>query len=229
LLVDTYDTIEGTRKAVEVATELRQNGHNLRAIRLDSGDLLDLSRRARALLDGAGFRDVRVFASGGLDEYKVDELLRAGAPIDGFGVGTKVGVSADAPLTDCAYKLVQYAGQPVLKLSPKKQTLPGPKQVYRRCGPDGRYLTDVIARADGAAPDGTEPLLRLVMAGGKRVEPAEPLPAARERFRQEFAALPESCKALRSPEAYEVRVSEPLEALWRQVVETTKRREGVGS
>jgi nicotinate phosphoribosyltransferase len=210
-----------------VAAELRQHGHELRAVRLDSGDLLDLSARARRLADEAGFPGVQVFASGGLDEYEVDELLRAGAPIDGFGVGTRVGVSADAPLTDCAYKLVEYDGRPVLKLSPRKQTLPGPKQVYRRRDAAGQYLGDVIAAAGEPPPAGAEPLLAPVMAGGERLGPPEPLAAAREQFRREFAALPERHKALRSPERYEVRVSEHLEELTRRVVEETKRREGI--
>jgi nicotinate phosphoribosyltransferase len=228
LLVDTYDTVAGVRKAAAVAAELRRQGHELRAVRLDSGDLRGLSVQARRILDEAGLPGVKVFASGGLDEYEVDELLRAGAPIDGFGVGTRVGVSADAPLTDCAYKLVQYAGRPVLKLSPKKQTLPGPKQVYRYRGAAGQYDYDVIAGADEPAPLGAEPMLTPVMARGKRLQPAEPLATARERFRREFAALPDGHKALRSPARYEVRVSSRLEALTRHVVEETKRRE-VGS
>src|SRR6516162_8805652 len=109
--------------------------------------MLDLSRKARAILDEAGLPEVQIFASGGLDEFEVDEFVRAAAPIDAFGVGTKVGVSADAPWTDCAYKLVEYAGRPVLKLSTKKQTLPGPKQVYRYRGTEGRYLRDIITQA----------------------------------------------------------------------------------
>ena len=117
-LVDTYDTLEGVRKAIPLATDMKRRGHPLRAVRIDSGDLLDLSTRARKILDEAGLQDVQIFASGGLDDFAVDELLRTGAPIGGFGVGTKVGVSADAPWTDCAYKLVEYRGRPTLKLSP---------------------------------------------------------------------------------------------------------------
>jgi nicotinate phosphoribosyltransferase len=227
LLVDTYDTVEGTRKALAVAADLRRHGHELRAVRLDSGDLFDLSVKARRLADEAGFPNVQVFASGGLDEYEVDELLCAGAPIDGFGVGTKAGVSADAPLADCAYKLVEYDGRPVLKLSPRKQTLPGPKQVYRRRDAAGQCLGDVIASAGEPPPEGAEPLLAPVMVGGERFGRPEPLAAARERFRREFAALPERHKALRSPERYGVQVSEHLEGLTRRVVEETKRREGI--
>ncbi|MGH2544328.1 MAG: nicotinate phosphoribosyltransferase, partial [Ardenticatenaceae bacterium] len=146
LLVDTYDTLEGVRKAIDVAREMEGRGHRLRAVRLDSGDLLDLSLKTREMLDAAGLHDVQVFASGGLDEFQVDELLSAGAAIDGFGVGTLVGVSADAPWTDCAYKLVEYDGRPVLKLSSGKQTLPGPKQVHRFRDSQGCYERDVISR-----------------------------------------------------------------------------------
>jgi len=227
LLVDTYDTLEGTRKAALVAREMREQGHPLRAIRLDSGDMLDLSRKARVILDEAGLQEVQIFASGGLDEFEVEELLRAGAPIDAFGVGTKVGVSADAPWTDCAYKLVEYAGRPVLKLSTKKQTLPGPKQVFRLRDSGGTYLRDVIARAEERSEDG-EPLLVKVMEGGSPVTPDPTLEELRQRFRREFACLPQRHKALRTPELYDVRISKELEQLRQRVVRETKARE-IGS
>ncbi len=222
-LVDTYDTVEGTRKAAAVAREMRERGHRLRAIRLDSGDMLDLSRRARAVLDAAGLPEVRIFASGGLDEFAVDDLLRAGAPIDAFGIGTKVGVSADAPWTDCVYKLVEYAGRPVLKLSTHKETLPGPKQVFRHRDPRGICRRDEIARADEASSG--EPLLGEVMTDGRRRAPAPPLEQLRERFRREFALLPERHKLLRSPEIYPVQVSDALERLRQTVVRETTARE----
>ncbi|MCI0456718.1 MAG: nicotinate phosphoribosyltransferase [Gemmataceae bacterium] len=218
LLVDTYDTLAGTRKAVAVARELREQGHRLQALRLDSGDLAVLAREARALLDGAGFPEVRLFASGGLDEYEVEALVRSAAPIDGFGVGTKVGVSADAPLADCAYKLVAYDGRPVLKLSPGKQTLPGPKQVYRFRDDQGSWVRDMIARADEPAPGGGAPLLVEVMRGGKRLRPDPALAELRRAFREQFARLPERHKALRSPTAYEVGLSPELERLRDDVV-----------
>jgi nicotinate phosphoribosyltransferase len=223
-LVDTYDTLEGTKKAVVVAQEMRQRGHGLRAIRLDSGDLLDLSRKARALLDRAGLPEVQIFASGGLDEFEVDELVRAGAPIDAFGVGTKVGVSADAPWTDCAYKLVEYAGRPVLKLSTKKQTLPGPKQVFRHRDSKGAFLRDVIGCAR-ESPEGAETLLVEVMRAGARLRPDPSLEELRERFRREFVSLPERHKALESPETYNVGISQELEELQRRIVAETKKRE----
>jgi nicotinate phosphoribosyltransferase len=223
-LVDTYDTIEGTKKAVAVAKEMRSQGHQLQAIRLDSGDMLDLSRKARAILDEAGLPEAQIFASGGLDEFEVDELLRAGAPIDAFGVGTKIGVSADAPWTDCAYKLVEYAGRPVLKLSTKKQTLPGPKQVFRYRDSGTTYRHDVIAQAEEPSNDG-EPLLVKVMEGGKRLTPDPTLHDLRQRFRREFACLPERYKALRLPEQYHVRISEKLKQLQERVARETRERE----
>jgi nicotinate phosphoribosyltransferase len=228
LLVDTYDTLAGTAKAIAIARELKESGHRLRAIRLDSGDLGELSRQARAMLDAAGLPDVQIFASGGLDEFGVDDLVRSGAAIDAFGVGTKAGVSADAPWTDSVYKMVEFGGRPVLKLSSGKQTLPGPKQVFRRRDRSGTFLGDVLARADERVAD-AEPLLREVMAGGRCLAPDPSLEELRGDFRREFARLPDRHKALKSPAPYEVRVSAALEALRETVVRQTEEREGGGS
>jgi nicotinate phosphoribosyltransferase len=226
LLVDTYDTLEGTKHAVAVAKEMRKAGHRLRAIRLDSGDILELSRRCRKLLDDAGLHDVQVFASGGLDEVEVDQLVSAGAPIDGFGVGTKLGVSADAPYTDCAYKLVQYAGQPVLKLSTGKQTLPGPKQVYRTVDAQDRFVGDVIARAEEPPPTAAgHPLLYEVMRRGRRVGADPTLNALREEFAGDFARFPDQHKAIVSPTQYPVAISPALERLHQQVVQHVIEKE----
>jgi nicotinate phosphoribosyltransferase len=222
-LVDTYDTLEGTRKAAVIARETREQGHELQAIRLDRGDMLDLARKARAILDKAGLSEVQIFASGGLDEFEVDALVRAGAPIDAFGVGTKVGVSADAPWTDCAYKLVEYDGRPVLKLSSKKQTLPSAKQVFRHRDSRGTFLRDILASA-GESVNGAEALLGEVMRDGKRLQPSPALEELRQRFRREFACLPERHKALKSPDPYEVAISQELQKLQRRV-EEVKRRE----
>ncbi len=224
-LVDTYDTLEGTKKAIAVAQEMKRQGHRLLAIRLDSGDLLDLAKRTRALLDEAGLREVRIFASGGLDEFEVDALLGAGAPIDGFGVGTKVGVSADAPLTDCAYKQVEYDGRPVLKLSTKKQTLPGPKQVFRFRDTQGNCLRDVIAGADEPPPAGAEPLLDEVLRHGKRRHPDPSLAELREQFRERFARLPARHKVLTAPQQYDVQLNPKLAGLQQTVARQTAARE----
>ncbi len=206
LLVDTYDTLEGTRRAAEVGRELAASGHRLRGVRLDSGDLAELSFGARAILDEAGLEDAMVFASGGLDEHGIAELLAAGAPIGGFGVGTKMGVSADAPFLDVAYKLVELDGRPVLKLSPGKATLPGRKQVWRVAGEH-----DTIGLEDGTS-DG-DPLLREVMRDGLATW-SEPLAAMRERARRERESLPEAVRSLDAT-PYEVRIDPALDALAR--------------
>ena len=141
LLLDTYDTINAAHIAVDVAKEMEADGHRLTGVRLDSGDFDDLSRQVRRILDYAGLDYVRIVASGGLDEYELERLIRGGAPIDMFGVGTRVGVSADAPYCDMVYKMVCYGSRPVMKLSAGKASLPGGKQVFRQVRlprPDGR-------------------------------------------------------------------------------------------
>lgn len=193
-LVDTYDTEAGVRAAARVLKEIRRGPGC--AIRLDSGDLADLARRARATLDAAGLADVRIVASGGLDEYAVDALVRSGAPIDVYAVGTKVGVAADAPYLDAAYKLVEYAGRPVMKLSSAKVTAPGRKQVFRRHG-----QPDVIGLWDEDPPAGTEPLLRTVMRAGRRTGAPDRWPYARARLAHDIAALPPSAHRIDDPES----------------------------
>ncbi|MFL5737028.1 MAG: nicotinate phosphoribosyltransferase [Actinomycetota bacterium] len=204
-LVDTYDTLAGVRTAINVIRELSLQPPL--SVRIDSGDIAELSRRARKILDDAGLADVRIFASGGLDEFSVHRLLVGGAPIDAFGVGTLVGVSADAPYVDSVYKLVEYAGRPVLKLSQGKATAPGAKQVFRSA--DG----DVIALRNEPAPPGAEPLLQPVMEGGRRLADPEPLEAKRERFERDLASLPADAKRIEDPVAPEVPFSDALQRL----------------
>lgn len=226
LLVDTYDTLEGVRRAAGTGNRLRDTGHALRAIRLDSGNLLTLSIESRRILDEAGLHDVRVFASGGLDEFDVEALLEAGAPIDGFGIGTKLGVSADAPWMDWAYKLSEYNGTPVLKLSEGKASLAGRKQVYRRANADGMYTGDTLALEEEQLPEGDgAPLLSPVMTGGQRTATPPTLTELRERFAAGFARLPERHKTLRSPDAYPVHHSWALEETqWRATQNTLARQ-----
>ena len=223
-LVDTYDTIGGVRRAIDVAREMRDQGHRLRAIRLDSGDLADLARESRAMLDEAGLPEVEVFASGGLDEFELDALLSAGAPIDGFGVGTKVGVSADAPWTDCAYKLVEYDGHPIMKLSTDKETLPGPKQIYRVRDGEGFMVRDILATYDEPMQSEAEPLLREVMRDGRQTVPSPTLDELRVGFQRRFSELPERYKALRSPPRHPVEVSQRLGRLQDEVASQLRRR-----
>lgn len=223
-LVDTYDTLEGTKKAIEVALEMKQHGHMLRAIRLDSGDLAELAVQTRSLLDAAGLGEVKIFASGGLDEFAVDDLLSAGAPIDGLGVGTRAGVSADAPYGDCAYKLVEYDGKPVLKLSEGKATLPGPKQVFRIRSRDG-FEHDILACASEPTPENGSALLEDVMRQGKRLRPDPSLQESRTFFQQQWQALPDPHKKLEDPAHYPVHLSAKLTELQEEVVQATKERE----
>lgn len=193
LLVDTYDTIEGVRVATTV---IRSQGIDDRAaIRLDSGDLGHLAGQARGILDAAGLSRVTIVASGSLDEYALDDLVRAGAPIDAFGVGTKVGVAADTPYLDTAYKLVDYAGRPVFKLSAGKATVPARKQIFRGAG-----LRDQVGLRDQAAPPGTRPLLRRVMTSGRRLTPDEPLSQLRSRCAEDLAQLSPAYRRIRDPE-----------------------------
>ncbi|MFP4108288.1 MAG: nicotinate phosphoribosyltransferase [Desulfonatronovibrio sp.] len=165
LLVDTYDTLEGVRKVIDLAKSMGDD-FKVRAVRLDSGDLLELSRKARLTLDSAGLNKVEIFASGGLDEDAIQELLESGAPIDGFGVGTSLGVAEDAPSLDIAYKLSEYAGRGRLKLSSGKPILPGRKQVFR-FKKNGQFLRDSIGRKNEKLPG--QPLLEEVMLEGERL------------------------------------------------------------
>jgi nicotinate phosphoribosyltransferase len=217
-LVDTYDTLDGVRVAAEVVRELRLDGPV--AVRLDSGNLAALSLAARRILDDAGLPQVRIFVSGGLDEYDLEELRLAGAPIDAAGVGTKVGVAADAPYLDTAYKLVQLGSEPVAKLSEGKETLPGPKQVWRRGG-----APDVLARRDEDGPPGAEPLLVPVLRGGKRLGPPATIAAARHRLETDLAWLPADALRIRQPHAPAAVISEELQALGRE----TWERVGTGA
>jgi nicotinate phosphoribosyltransferase len=170
---------------------MRDRGRSLRGIRLDSGDLAELARRARALLDEAGLADVQIFASGGLDEIDLSKLVAQGAPIDAFGVGTDLVVSMDRPAVDIAYKLVCYDGRPVAKHSTAKETLPGSKQVFRKRGPQ----TDVLALRDEAL-DG-EKLLGPVWRDGEVLRDLS-LHGARERAQRQVDALPRSWKSIRA-------------------------------
>ncbi|MDJ0850253.1 MAG: nicotinate phosphoribosyltransferase [Myxococcota bacterium] len=209
LLVDTYDTIEGVRRVVSLAAELGDE-FRVRGVRLDSGDLDALSRDARELLDAAGLHQVEIFASGSLDEHRVADLVRSGAPIAAFGVGTHMGVSQDAPFLDLAYKLTDYAGRGRLKTSTGKASLPGRKQVFR-IEEDGQALRDVIARHGEESPG--RPLLEPVMRGGKRVGGEPSLARIRARAAEELARLPPRLRALDAAEPpYPVELSAALRA-----------------
>ena len=218
LLVDTYDTIAGTWNAVRVAKEMEAAGRKLMAVRLDSGDFDELSRQVRRILDDSGLKYVRILASGGLDEYELETLVKAGAPIDLFGVGTKAGVSADAPWSDMAYKLVCYDGRPVMKLSQDKVSLPGAKQVFRTKDTRGKFARDIIAMDTEELPGGL-PIMEGVMMDGERTGPSPTLEEIKQRFQEDFSALDDSFKALNNPPRYPVAISGRLERLTSEVRE----------
>jgi nicotinate phosphoribosyltransferase len=211
LLVDTYDTEAGAETVAAIAPRLAEAGIRIKAVRLDSGDLAEHARRVRAILDGAGLPSVGIFASGGLDEHDLAELVAHGAPVDGFGVGTRLDTSADAPYLDCAYKIQEYAGLPRRKRSEGKASWPGRKQVYRHRDDTGRFAGDRLTLASDPAEG--EPLLVPAMRAGRRVGPAEGLDAIRARCADQLAHLPEGVKRLRDPEPYPVEVSRSLHAL----------------
>jgi nicotinate phosphoribosyltransferase len=211
LLIDTYDTEAAARRVVDLAPRLAASGCCIHAVRLDSGDLGAHARSVRAILDAGGLTNVQIFASGSLDEHTVDRLERAGAPIDGYGVGTKMNTSADAPYLDCAYKLEEYAGCARRKRSEGKATWPGRKQVYRRYAEAGTFAGDTVALV-GERQQG-DPLLVPVMRQGRLASPLPSLHEARARCRQQMGRLPQSLRGLGERTAYPVTISAPLRAL----------------
>lgn len=215
-LIDTYDTLEGARNTVKAAKEMKKRGEVPIGVRLDSGDMADLSQKVRKILDDAGLFDVKIFASSGFDEFKMADVIANGAKIDAFGVGTKMGVSADAPYFDIVYKMVRFNNRDVRKLSPGKITLAGKKQVFRKSDKSGRYIEDTIGLRNETI-DENEPLLKKLMANGKTVGPHPSLQDIRDTFKRNFAALDESYKSLDEHTAYPVKISSRLMELQEKV------------
>jgi nicotinate phosphoribosyltransferase len=211
LLLDTYDTEAAARKVVDLAPRLKAAGIAIRGVRLDSGDLVALSRSVRSILDAGGLNEVTIFASGGLDEDALAAFTRAGAPIDGLGVGTNLTTSADAPTLDCVYKLQEYDGRPRRKRAVNKATWPGRKQVWRRYGAGGRMIGDLLALEGEKKPG--EPLLRQVMQGGRRLTPAPSLDEVRRHAKRELERLPEPLRALVPATNYPVEIAGELKDL----------------
>ena len=223
LLLDTYDTIEGARNAVRTAK-------NIKAVRLDSGDLDTLSRRVRAILDEAGMERVKIVASGDLNEHKIDKLLRNGAPIDLFGVGTEMATSRDAPSLNGVYKLVEIRqggrGVPKIKLSADKATYPHAKQVYRQQDVAGRFARDVIGLYEEDIEG--EPLLQQVVKDGQRCYDLPPLEASRERALRQIERLPEPLKQIEAEAEYDVQWSPGLECARRDLIEREPYKDASG-
>ena len=220
LLIDTFDTLEGARIAVKLLPELATRGQRLAAVRLDSGDLLELSVQVREILDAGGASDTQIFASGDLDEHKIAVLVADGAKIDGFGVGTQLGTSGDAPTLSSTYKLVAYednAGNevPVIKLSAAKVSLPGRKRIWRRSDDDGGLIGDTVGMEDEELPG--KPLLVPYMANGRLLRRAPALEEIRARATDQVARLPAGVRRLHEPETYPVEISVSLAALMEQL------------
>jgi nicotinate phosphoribosyltransferase len=203
LLVDTYDTLEGVHHAAAIEPPVQ-------AVRIDSGDLLGLSKATRAILDAANRPATKIFASGDLDEYSIAKLVQAGAQYDAFGVGTELITSRDAPALSLVYKLVALDGEGRIKLSPGKKTYPLAKQVHRLRDKDGNFSCDMVTRAD--EPWEGEPLLVPVVRGGKLARPLPTLDQIRERCREQIAALPESLRGPDAEPTYPLAYSFALEA-----------------
>lgn len=224
LLLDTYDTLSGAEKAVEIARLLRSQGLELAGVRLDSGNMIELSRQVKEIFTGAGFPHVPIIVSGGLDEYEIEKMVAANAPIDLIAIGTRLGVSADAPYLDMAYKLVEYAGQPVLKLSTGKRTWVGRKQVFRFYDQHGKMEKDLLAFSDEHYEQG-RPLLETFLDHGQRARPNEYLDTARKRFAEERASLPAVFRSLQPAAVYPLAISERLETTEAKVAAEKKQQE----
>jgi nicotinate phosphoribosyltransferase len=216
LLIDTYDSEAAARLVVRLAHRLEQHENiRINAVRIDSGDLAASASRVRQILDAGNCRDIVIFASGNLDEYALAALVAQQAPIAGFGVGTRMNTSSDAPYLDCAYKLVEYAGRPCRKRSAGKANWPGRKQVLRRYDRHGAMLSDLLT-LEGEGASGN-PLLRPVMRGGLPLAPPLPLAQVRAYARTCVAALPAALRGLEPAPPYQVAVAESLRELARQV------------
>ena len=215
LLLDTYDTEVAAHKVVTLAPRLQERGITIKGVRIDSGDLAEHARRVRRILDDGDLRQVTLFGSGDLDEHRLQALLADGAPFDGFGIGTRLDASTDAPTLDMVYKLQEYAGQPRRKRSEGKATWPGRKQVYRRGAADGTFAGDGLGLEPYPQPG--EALLIQTMDQGRRLQPPEPLSAIRERVRVQLAALPAALRASQTAPLYPVDVAPELRELAAQL------------
>ena len=222
LLVDTYDIEAGTKKVVALAAQLKNSGEVINAVRIDSGDLGECAKIVRDILDQGGYPDIGIMVSGSLDEHRVAALVRDGAPVDGFGVGTNLDVSPDAPVLDCVYKLQEYAGQARRKRSANKHTWPGAKQVYRRFSDAGVMLEDTVTLADD--PHTGEPLLRSIMKNGERLEGLPDLATIRAHAAKGLNQLPKSLRQLNQQPAYPVTISNSVRELAKQVDAARERR-----
>jgi nicotinate phosphoribosyltransferase len=219
LLIDTYDTEAAAQKVVDLADILQSQGINIKGVRIDSGDLAEHAIKVRRILDQGGLQQATIFASGSVDEYKLEALTAQQAPIDGFGIGTHLDTSADAPYFDCAYKLQEYAGTARRKRSEGKATWPGRKQVYRNYDDNGFMCTDTVTVENVPCPG--EPLLQPVMQAGRIVTPQPSLMESREYAKKQLSRLPGALRQLSATPEYPVIISAELQALAKSVDEQT--------
>lgn len=223
LLIDTYDTEAAAHKVTRLAASLKERGIKIKGVRIDSGDLPSHAANVRAILDEARLQDVTIFASGNLDEYALRDLIDRAAPIDGFGIGTKLDTSSDAPYLDCAYKLQEYAGRPRRKHSEGKATWPGRKQVYRTLDDSNRMTSDALTfHNERLAGEG---LLVPVMRGGKRLTRPQSLADLRQHAATQLARLPESLRILDRTEPFPVTISSSLQESARALDEQNVRKQ----
>jgi len=218
LLIDTYDVINGAKNAVKIARMLEKINKRLLGVRIDSGDIVKLSQKVREILDKNGLDYVKILASGDLDEYKIEKLLAEGAQVDGFGVGTKMGVSADLPYSDIVYKIAEVSTangkfHPTMKLSAGKLTYPGKKQVYRIKDKEGKFVKDVVClfeENENFSKLG-EPLLVKVIKNGKLIYKLPSIEEIRERVKSELSCLDDKYKSIQEVKyRYRVEISDRL-------------------
>ncbi|MEK6727691.1 MAG: nicotinate phosphoribosyltransferase [Candidatus Omnitrophota bacterium] len=228
LLVDTYNTKRGIENAISIGLYLKEKGYRLRGIRLDSGDIVSLSKLARRMLDGAGLKYVKIFASGNLDEFKINGLLDSGARVDNFGVGTNMGTSVDAPSLDVIYKISEVTDEegrflPTMKLSKGKVTYPGRKQVFRIKGKNGKFIKDILGlekeKIKGAK------LLRKVVNKGRAVYSPPALGRIKEFCKNNLSAFPEELKVTRPSYKYPVMISPELKRLREGLISQLSKRQ----
>ena len=227
LLIDTYDNLRGLNNAIIVAKELEKKKKRLKGVRLDSGDLVKISKKVREILDKNRLNYIKIFASGNLDEYKIEDLLKKGAPIDDFGVGTNMGVSTDSPFTDVIYKISEISNKsgeffPVMKLSKEKVTYPGRKQIYRIKDKDGFYKEDILGLEEERIEG--EPLLFCVMRDGEIKCQLPLLDEIQEYLKENLKKLPRRFKELRRKFIYPVKISPKLEKLTLNLKNALKSR-----
>ena len=210
-LLDTYDTLQAAHKVVALARDLKKEGISIHGVRLDSGDLAQLAKQVRSILDEGGLQDTKIFASGNLDEYALEQLIATQAPIDGFGIGTRLAVSEDAPSLECVYKMQEYDGQPRRKRSEGKATWPGKKQIFRTLDTQGKMQEDHLAMEDESLTG--EPLLKPCMRNSKRLNPPAPLEQCRTHAARQLDQLPETLRSLDPAQPYPVHVSQKIRDL----------------